>query len=61
MIKTDLKIEPNKKQREAIETIDGTIMVLAGPGTGKTFTIIERIKYMIKEGIPPERILSASF
>ncbi len=58
---TALKFEPNEKQKLAIETLDGPIMVLAGPGTGKTFTIIERIKYMIKSGISPERILCMTF
>ncbi len=42
-------IIPNEKQMECIKTLDGTVMVLAGPGTGKTFTIIQRIKYMIEE------------
>ena len=40
---------PNKKQQECIDNIKGKYLVLAGPGTGKTFTIIERIKNMLKE------------
>ena len=56
-----LKFEPNEKQKQAIEKIDGTVMVLAGPGTGKTFTVIERIKYMIKKGIEPSKILCMTF
>src|SRR5574344_802485 len=54
-------ITPNEKQMECIKTLEGPIMVLAGPGTGKTFTIIQRIKYMIEQGIPPESILCLAF
>ena len=36
-------------------------MVLAGPGTGKTFTIIQRIKFMIESGIAPDSILCLTY
>ena len=52
---------PNSKQQECIDNIDGKYLVLAGPGTGKTFTIIERIKSMVTKGIKPERILALTF
>lgn len=55
------KITPNEKQFECIKTLDGPIMVLAGPGTGKTFTIIQRIRYMLEQGILPETILCLTF
>ena len=56
------KITPNKEQQKCIEKIDGKLLVLAGPGTGKTFTVVNRIEYMVKErGIDPERILCLSF
>ncbi len=55
------KITPNEKQKECIKTLDGPVMVLAGPGTGKTFTVIQRIKYMLEQGIPPEVILCLTF
>lgn len=54
-------ITPNEKQIECIKTLDGPVMVLAGPGTGKTFTVIQRIKYMLEQGIPPEVILCLTF
>ncbi len=54
-------ITPNDKQRECIETIKGPVMVLAGPGTGKTFTIIQRIKYMLSVGIEPASILCLTY
>ena len=43
------EIKPNKKQQECIDNICGKYLVLAGPGTGKTFTIVERIKNMLRE------------
>ena len=54
-------IKPNIMQQKCIETLDGPVMVLAGPGTGKTFTIIERIKYMIENNIQPESILCLTY
>ena len=55
------KILPNKKQQECIDTISGKVMVLAGPGTGKTFTVIERIKNMLEKEIDPAKILCLTF
>lgn len=55
------EIKPNDKQKLCIETINGTVMVLAGPGTGKTFTIIQRIKYMLQQGINAEEILCLTY
>lgn len=55
------KYIPNAKQQKCIDTIDGQIMVLAGPGTGKTFTIIRRIENIIKSGCTPEKILCLTF
>lgn len=51
----------NTKQREAAMTIEGPVMAIAGPGTGKTQTLTERIVYMIEEGILPELILCVTF
>ena len=55
------KSTPNSKQWECIKTLAGSVMVLAGPGTGKTFTIIQRIKYMLEQGVLPETILCLTF
>ena len=52
---------PNAKQQECIDNINGKYLVLAGPGTGKTFTISERIKHMLLEGIKPDKILCLTF
>ncbi len=53
--------EPNAKQLQAINNFSGQIMLLAGPGTGKTFTIVRRIEKMLKEGIEPDAILCLTF
>ena len=53
--------KPNKKQQECIEQTEGPVMVLAGPGTGKTFTVTKRIKYMLEKGIAPESILCLTY
>lgn len=54
-------ITPNIKQQECINTIDGPVMVLAGPGTGKTFTIIQRVKHMLNQNIVPSSILCLTY
>ena len=54
-------INPNAKQQECIDNIEGKYLVLAGPGTGKTFTMIQRIKSMLEHGINPEKILCLTF
>lgn len=52
----------NKQQREAAETINGNIVIIAGAGSGKTRTITYRIAYMVKEcGIDPNSILALTF
>lgn len=52
----------NYAQKNAIESINGPILVIAGPGTGKTFTLVERVKYMVSEkGIDPSKILISTF
>lgn len=63
MTKTELKkvVTPNALQQKCIDNLDGRFLVLAGPGTGKTFTIIQRIKNMIKQGKEPESILCLTF
>ena len=55
------KFEPNEQQRKCIENIEGKYLVLAGPGTGKTYTITQRIKYMIEKGVNPSEILCLTF
>ncbi|MBR4543037.1 MAG: ATP-dependent helicase [Lachnospiraceae bacterium] len=51
----------NNEQRRAVMHLDGPMMVLAGPGSGKTFVITRRIRNMIQSGIAPESILVITF
>ena len=51
----------NLPQREAVKTIHGPVLILAGAGTGKTRTVTMRIAHMVDEGISPSNILSVTF
>ena len=55
------EISPNLNQQKCIDNLEGQIMVLAGPGTGKTFTIIKRIENILRSGCLPEKILCLTF
>ncbi|KGF10542.1 ATP-dependent DNA helicase [Peptostreptococcus sp. MV1] len=55
-------VKLNKNQAQAVAHIDGPCMVLAGPGSGKTRVISQRIVSMVLDhAIPPTRILAISF
>ena len=57
----DLLNDLNEPQREAVTTIEGPVMVIAGAGSGKTRALTYRVAYMIQEGVDPFSIMALTF
>lgn len=56
------KLTLNPQQLEAVRTVDGPVLLLAVPGSGKTTVLVLRLGYMIKKcGIKPENILTVTY
>jgi DNA polymerase III epsilon subunit family exonuclease len=54
-------MNPSPQQRLAIEAPLGPVLVVAGPGAGKTYCLISRIEHLIASGIDPRRICAVTF
>ncbi|MEO7086746.1 MAG: UvrD-helicase domain-containing protein [Gemmatimonadaceae bacterium] len=58
----DIALVPSPSQREAIEADPKSLLVLAGPGAGKTYCLTERIRFLIeRHGVDPARICAFTF
>ena len=58
----DLRSSANTQQKAAIDAAEGPVLIIAGPGSGKTFTLVERIVHLITEKkVAPESLLVVTF
>ena len=60
-VSADKQREINSAQIEAADSHARVTAVIAGPGTGKTFTLVERIVRLVESGIKPEEITAVTF
>ena len=51
----------NEAQYEAVTTVSGPVLVIAGAGSGKTRTLVYRLAHLVEQGVPPEQILLLTF
>ena len=52
----------NPQQQAAVESVEGPVLLLAVPGSGKTTVLVSRVGYMVYEKqIPPEQILTVTY
>ena len=57
----DFERELNPRQREAVQSLDGPHLVIAGAGSGKTRTLVYRVANLVMQGVHPESILLLTF
>lgn len=57
----DLLARQNREQIAPVHECDGPLLLLAGPGTGKTYSMALRIKYLVNRGVDPTAITVITF
>lgn len=58
----DLFTDLNPSQREAVAAVGGPVLVLAGPGSGKTRVLTHRVGHLIQDlGVEPWRVMAVTF
>ena len=60
-LRIDYKKELNESQYEAVTSVDGPHLIIAGAGTGKTRTITYRVAYLVELGVKPDSLLLLTF
>lgn len=64
MIPVDSKLVPadlDSEKREAVFHTDGPLLIIAGPGSGKTRTLVERVANLVSKGVEPPSIMVSTF
>ena len=51
----------SEQQKEAMTTVNGQVILISCPGSGKTTTVVRRVQYMVGQGIPADQILVLTF
>lgn len=60
-IVTSIPPGPNQEQLAAIQADARRVLVAAGPGTGKTFTLVARLERLLEQGVDPSRVVAITF